>query len=1094
MRLTAIPSGTTFTATTDATGAFRFLNLAEGDYAVRVRWHNQTSVSHEPLRIHSGDSLTSFLQLGAKGAGLVIQTTAASDQPQASGGEKLSSRQVSALPLNKRDFSQLLLLAAGTMTDSNGSANFTQQFAVNGQRGAEAIFAMDGVDITDPEAGGATFTNFNVDAVEEIESLTGVMPAEIGHGAAAFTNVKTKAGTNRLHGSAFEFVRNSAFDARNFFDRENRDSPGRIPPFRRNEFGFTIGGPVTLPGLYRGHDRTFFFGQYQGFRQVLSATEVLSVPTQAERQGVDTTTFPGDTLQIAVNPQVAPVLAAYPEPNDAQGLFGLRTYATPSRVATDTNQFSLRIDHHTSDHGRLFARFNLDDVNGPLTNPNQNALNSSFATTFVQNQRNAALNYARTASPHFTSETSLGYIRSTPLFLPRNHTQPGVIYADSLYEGFNSAAASVMGFFGNLYQLRQNFTYLQGTHTLKFGVELRFNRDTAIFASNPNGQYTFGGGTAYAPAELRSVSGQHDIAAGAPLPDTLTGLLTGTPFSYNTTAALPLTPTGDRFDAVAVRREAYNFFFQDAWKVTPKLAITYGLRYEVNTRLHEAERRTSTFETVDGNGKFVPVWAAGARQNMVLNPQPPYGLDLTGWGPRAAVQWRPKHGTVLHAGGEIATILPVLGQEFSLAGVFPFIVNPILSAQPSAPVTFQDSVTTMALPTVYTTAGQLAFPNGRTTDAAPNTILDVARFQSDLSARTPGHQAQPLAVYGTPQVLPNGYIETFTAGIEQAFNDVVVNVSYVGTAGVHLPAMISPNSYTGASPQFARFTQFDSTGRVLGGYGPEYLTGTPAHSTYHALQLSVSKNSPRLGLGFQSGYTWSKSLDDASAIVFSFTGPNGTVLQSLPQDPWNPGADKGPSNFDLSQVFSTSIIQVLPLERVGFLRPLGKKFLAGWQILNITTLAGGTPFSVYSGVQQTGVGAGGADRPDQIAVPRFSTRRTAREDYFGRGVNNASFFSIPINVAGGTGPNQGRFGTLGRNTFRGPGYHNFDLAVIKDTPLASRKDSAPVTLEFRSEFFNAFNLVNFWFPVNIIHASGFGEINHTASTSRQIQFSLRLLF
>ena len=590
------------------------------------------------------------------------------------------------------------------------------------------------------------------------------------------------------------------------------------------------------------------------------------------------------------------------------------------------------------------------------------------------------------------------------------------------------------------------------------------------------------------------MSGQHDIPAGAALPDTLTGLLTATPFSYNTTAALFLTPQGDRYDAVAIRREAYNFFFQDVWKITPKFALTYGLRYEAISRVHEAELRLSTFRTVGANGKSVPVWETGARQIMVLNPQPPYARDLNGWGPRVSAEWQARTGTVLRAGGGIATMLPPLGTENDLTGVFPFIVSPSVSALPAAPVPFVDAVTAIQLPPVYTTSGQLAFPTGRTTDVAPNTLLDVPRFQTDLSALTPGHQAQPLLVYGTSPNLPNGYIESYTAGVEQTFKDVVIVASYVGTEGVKLPAMISPNSYTGASPQFARFTQFDSSGQVVGGYGPEYLMGTPSHSTYHALQASVSKNSPRLALGFQASYTLSKSLDDTSAIVFSFTGPNGTVLQNLPQDPWNPGADKGPSTFDISQAFSASIIQILPFERVGFLRPLGKKVLSGWQILNITTLTTGSPFTVYSGVQQTGVGAAGADRPDQIAAPHFSTGRSEREDYFGQGANNASFFSIPLGVAGGTGPNQGRFGTLGRNTFRGPGFHNLDMALIKDTIVGNRAGSEPATMEFRAEFFNAFNLVNFGLPVNIMRASGFGLINRTAGTSRQIQFSLRLIF
>jgi hypothetical protein len=208
----------------------------------------------------------------------------------------------------------------------------------------------------------------------------------------------------------------------------------------------------------------------------------------------------------------------------------------------------------------------------------------------------------------------------------------------------------------------------------------------------------------------------------------------------------------------------------------------------------------------------------------------------------------------------------------------------------------------------------------------------------------------------------------------------------------------------------------------------------------------------------------------------------------------NPGADRGPSYFDVTHIFALSLIQALPVDRVSFLRPMGKHFTQGWQFLNITTLMTGLPFTVYSGIQQTGVGTANADRPDQIAQPSFSTTRTVREDYFGQGANNTSFFSIPINVPGGTGPNHGVFGTLGRNTFRGPGYRNFDVALIKDTSFGRRGNSELGILQFRAEFFNVFNLVNFSLPSNVLKGSGFGIISRTAGTSRQIQFSLRLVY
>jgi hypothetical protein len=1087
-------SDRTMTATTDAQGVFSFAELPAGNYAVRIRWHNKTATSRELLRIQLGDHLTSSLVVPVAGGDLVIQT-AAGEQPKASGGEKLSSREVSSLPLNKRDFSQLLLLAAGTMTDTNGSANFTQQFAVNGQRGVTDIFATDGVDTTDPELGGATFTNFNVDAVQEIQSLSGVMPPEIGHGAAGFTNIKTKAGTNLLHGSVFEFVRNSDFDARNFFDERTLANPGRIPPFRRNEFGFALGGPVTLPGIYQGHDRTFFFGEYQGFRQVLGTTQVLSVPTEAEREGEDTTAFPGDTLFVPVNPQIVPILAGYPLPNDSQGSFGPRTYATPSKVTTDTDQFSVRIDHRISDRAQLFARFSLDNTTGPLTNPDQSAIDPTFAVSFHDHQRNAALNYTRTVSPHFTSETSLGYIRSTPLFISPNKTQPAVVFADSLYEPFNSASGMATGSFGNLYQLRQNFTELRGTHTLKFGGEIRLNRDSTIFAVNPDGTYTFGGGAAYAPVDIPSASGQHNLAAGSLLPDTLSGFLTGSPFSFNTSVVSSLTAGGNRFDEVNIHREAYNLYFQDAWKVTPRFALTYGVRYEVNSLIHEGDKRTADFEIVNGSGQPAPAWEPGDREIYLVNPKSPYQLDLHGWGPRLSAEWHAADHTVLRAGGGITTILPNLWFDNFLTGGFPFLINPTLTALPGAPVPFADSVTSFQLPPVYTTSGQLAYPTGRTSEVAPNTEIDVPRYQTALSALTPGDQPQPLSIFGMARTFRNGYMGNYTAGVEHTFKDVVLSAAYVATVGVHLAAVISPNSYPGATAQFAQFTDFNSSGQVTGGYGPEYLMSTPSHSTYHALQISASKSSSRLGLGFQSGYTLAEGLDDTSAVAINTGGaPTGTIIQAAYQDPWNPGADKGPSTFDIAQVFTTSAIQSLPFERVGFLHPLGSRVNSGWQVLSITTLTSGSPFTVYSGVQQTGVGTAGGDRPDQIAAPDFSTSRTVREDYFGRGTNNPSFFSIPINVPGGTGPNQGRFGTLGRDTFRGPGFYNLDMALIKDTTLGARANSEPTTLEFRAEFFDAFNLTTFALPVNILHGSGFGIVNHTAGTSRQIQFSLKLIF
>src|SRR3989454_10377788 len=335
-----------YSATTSATGEFAFTAVAAGDYILTVSSAGKIWTVADPMVIKDGGARTSGLQLTQQGQEFRVVVTQDATLPQASGGEHLSTGEVSSLPLNERDFSKLLLLAAGTMTDTNGAANFTQQFAINGQRGSAAVFAIDGADTTDPELGGATFSNFNVDAIQEVQSSSGVMPADTGHGAAGFTNVVTRSGSNQIHGSLFEFVRNASFDARNFFDHKSDVDTRRLPPFARNEFGLTNGGPVFLPLIYDGRGKTFYFAEYQAFRQVLGTTQVFPVPTLAERQGIDTTTFlgdkltPGDTLTVPVSSSIAALLARYPLPNDPHGAYGARTYATSSKIVTNTDQAS----------------------------------------------------------------------------------------------------------------------------------------------------------------------------------------------------------------------------------------------------------------------------------------------------------------------------------------------------------------------------------------------------------------------------------------------------------------------------------------------------------------------------------------------------------------------------------------------------------------------------------------------------------------------------------------------------------------------------------------------------------------------------------
>ncbi len=1106
-KITLASNGHKADARTDSSGRFQLELLPAGSYHLAVAAGGRIVEFAQPVDL-TATAPEALLTLSGRGE-LAVSVLQTKDQV-GTGGEELSSQAVSELPLNKRDFSTLLLLAAGTMTDANGATNFTAQFAINGQRGVEATFAMDGADISDPEMGGATFSNFNVDAVEGIDSSSGWLPAEIGRGAAGFTNIHTRSGASGFHGSFFEFVRNSSFDARNYFDHPTPAYPGRIPPFRRNEFGFTNGGPVYIPHVYDGRKRTFYFTQYQGFRQVLGTTQVMPVPASYERPDneanpcrpnvCDAVTFTNpdgtktqDTLSIPVNPSIAAILARYPLPNYAAGSYGDRTYATASKVVTNANQFSLRIDHKITDKDQFLARFNLNDLTGPTTNPDQTAIDPKFGIQYIDRQRNVLGTYTHTVSPRLIFESSISIVRSTPGFPTADHADPTITFKDGLFEAFNAAGGSVMQAYGNLFQGRENVSYTHGNHVFKAGAEVRVNRDTTYFGIGPNGDYDFGSGPAYytGASIIRSTSGMHDVAPGGLLPDTLSAFLAGNPFSYSVAIATPGISGGEHIGPAAISRNNFSAYVQDTWKMSPRVTIDYGLRWDLYTPITERAHRTSSFRTING------------KQEFVINPQPGYATNWHAFEPRVQVSWQATSKISAHAGGSMMVIPPNIWQDNFLTGSTPYAVYPRVVATQSAPITYGFQVAPDQLPRVYTASGQDVFATWKDTQIPSNTIMDVDRYEKDLAVLT--HQFGALNLSGIDAKFNNATMYTWTLGVERRFGNLTADAGYVGTTSAHLPHYTFPNAFAGASPGFAPYTEFDNSGNAIGGFGVENIIADNSHSTYHALQTSLSGTVGHGGPGIQASYTWGKSIDDTS-FVLAGTGSTGAVSAGTAQNPFDDHPEKGPSAFDVTHGFGLSIAQDLHLQSVNFLLPVSRKVTDGWEMLSISSISSGSPFTVYSGIQQTGYGAGGVDRPDQIAKPQLSTARKVREDYFGHGDNNgADFFSVPVHIVDGSGPNQGRLGTLGRNTFRGPAFYNFDFAFIKDTPFGQRKSGAErMDLQFRSEFFNLFNIVTMGMPSNtlqvnqstgeILTGTGFGKISKTAGNSRQIQFSLKLIY
>jgi hypothetical protein len=1058
-------------------GMFSFHNLKTGVYSVTVLATGNSYRSAAKVSI-SLAAINATLLLSRDGSVEMIST----EIGRVVDTDQLTNKGVSEIPLNKRDFSQILLLAAGTSSDTNGASNFTQQFAINGQRGVEATFALDGADISDPEMGGGTFTNFNVDAILDLKSSSRVMAAEIGRGASGYTDILTRSGTSDLHGSFFEFLRNSALDARNYFDHPSPVGLGRIPPFRRNEFGFTNGAPVPVSRWLGKSRQIFYLVEYQGFRQVLGTTQVLSVPTSEQRSGMDMTAFPGDTLFVPVNPSIGQILARYPLPNYPLGTFGANTYATSSKVNTDADQFSARLDFQSGDRDHWMARFSLDNLSGPTTNPDQTVIDPSFGVEYVDHQRNGVVTWVHTASPSRVFESSLSATRTTPSFPTSNTTDPAVKFNDALFEPFNAPGGSVSRDYGNLFQARENVTLSHHAHTVKLGAEIRLNRESGYFGSSPNGEYDFGGGTAYSAVAITSASGSHTINIGDPLPDTLSAFLTGSAFAYTRAVAPSYFSNGQNIGPAANSRTAIAAYAEDTWKVTSRLTIGYGMRFELYTPLSERAHRTSGFfPSPDGCQAFL------------INPEPRYRTRMNNWGPRLQADYRLRPNLVLHAGAALTTIPPNIWQDNMQTGNLPFVFTPRVTAGPTAFVPYGFQFTPAQLSRVYTPDGTDIFANRRPNDVPANTEVGIDRLEQGIADASEG-ETTPLNVGAMSRNFGNAALGTWSLGLQQSIGQVTLSASYVGTTSYKLPRVEFPNAYPGATASFARYTKFDVAGQAVGGFGTESQMTATSHSSYDALQVSGQGQTSHGGPAFQANYTWSKSIDDASSVGgTSATSTVGAIAQAAPQNPFDTHPERGPSVFDTTNSFSLSLTQSLPIYAIFSLNHVSGKFTRGWQLISISSISGGTSFTVYSGIQQTGAGSANADRPDQIAKPSLSTSRQKREDYFGLGSNNPSFFSIPINVTGGTGPNLGRFGTLGRNTFRGPASCDYDFSLVKDTSIGRRISGAELTnLQFRAEFFNLFNIVNMGLPSNTILGSGFGQINRTNGNSRQIQFSLKL--
>jgi hypothetical protein len=986
-------------------------------------------------------------------------------------GGVIGGQQVQTLPLNGRDITLLVQLEPGTVADPNGPSmlNVTGSsgfISSNGTRGMSSITYLDGSDVSDHEYGGSVMTNFNLDAVSEFRVLQNDYSAQYGSGGGSIVLLASKAGTNEFHGSAFEYVRNSDFDARSFFATT-------VPPLQRNEFGGAIGGPIVK-------NNTFFFFDYAGFRQESGNPNFYIFPSAQNRNGVVPITGANgkpDQLLITLPPAVQTVLNGYPLPNDPTGPYGPNTYLSALKTPVDSNQYSGRIDHRFSDKDSMFGRFSYDNITQPYVNLEEATINRSWSTGYIFASRNLAISEVHVFTPTLTNTLGLTWTRvlneNTPA-TASNYTAVGT--NDGSLAGWGPI---VYGWTGNPDSgiLNDTVNWVKGRHIINTGFEIHDTHapQSGFSTGFANGEYTFGAGTPL-PFNIPSASGLNNLAAGSPSPSGLVSLMAGAPVSL--TEALAFPGLGGLLNGLGavyqVRYMNYAGWFQDDIKLTSKLTLNVGVRWEYNSvPTEEHGKLTAVVDNshIDGGKVF---------EDLVLNPsplwEPDWGAD--DFGPRLGVAYRLTDKMVLRGGFGTFTN-PHIAQEAQQSGA----IFPWAAATTVATSTFSSVAPVKAgtPPGLVSFSGASIPPNGNTNMLAPNTALNLAPQLAYFGA--------PIELNAISMSIRNGYIINGNVALEwQLPGDMALSLAYVATSGVALQGSSFPNAYEHALPQYTPFTDANP------GLGEFQVIDNHSHSTYNALQMELRKTSPRYGLTFQASYTYSKLLDDSDNSGINGNNTNGGAQQN----PFCWSCDKANGNIDTPQRFVMDAIYNLPLAKWQALSHLPTRLTQGWEISGIETSQTGTPFTVFSPYEVAGYGTDTyygiiATRPVMVGQATLNSRSNYNQSlmYFTPSVVQdgttlgQQIFTTPGGKATGF---QSQPGSLGRNTFFAPPENDLDFSVLKDTKITESK-----TLQFRAEFFNIFNLHAFGAPGYTLGVTGFGLFSGTGP-GRIIQLGLRFIF
>ncbi|MFN8058763.1 MAG: carboxypeptidase regulatory-like domain-containing protein [Vicinamibacterales bacterium] len=964
----------------------------------------------------------------------------------ASLGQVINERQVAELPLNGRNFVQLGTLVPGAVKGEGSffnnrgntevSIRGTVSLSIQGMRENSNDWLLDGIDNNELTAGAVSILP-SVESIQEFKVLTNNYSAEYGSRAGGTVIVSTKSGSNKLAGSLFEYLRNDALDARNFFDGPKKGK------YNQNQFGGSLGGPIK-----RG--KTFFFGDYQGTLIRQGLTFLSQVPTERMRAGdfnesfagaprriiydpattrVDPVTglqvrdpFPNNQIPLSrIDPVALRLLALFPLPQLSDRLAG--NYLSNPVRTFDQHSFNARVDHTMSSKDSLFVRFSFDSAKQFFPNGLPgfgSGPSAAFSTTDFDTQaRNLAASWTRLFSSSKVNQATFGYNRvfnrMTSIGQGTNKSNEVGIPGANLGQFVNSGLTniSIAGGYNRLgdrlftpfiggtqvYHVVDTFNWVAGRHSFKLGGSVRWMLMDTLGITWPTGNFNFDGlFTAGFTA-----TGALDASTGNPMASFLLGL----PASGSRSNQF-----GE--DIVYRRWNEYRGFAEDTLQLTNDLTLNYGLAYALTTPQVEKNDRQANFDPATGQFLIPGVnadRAAGVR------------TDTNNFEPRVGFVWSPGEKKWAVRGG-----YGIFHDVSGNGGVQGLYLNP--------PFTSELGFTSNNITPVRTLS----------TGFAPVPQPNPANYPGNVVVWDRDYQ--------------QGLVQQYNVNVQRELpGNVVVTAAYAGSRGRNLQgkgfntnsAPPGPGNNTASRRPFPQYNNFN-------------LIVDRGEVDYDALQLKGEKRLSG-GLYLLTAYTFSQSMTNG---LSQNVGVN-TGVKYFPYEPY-PGADRGLADTDVRHSFTLSYVYDIPLASAAA-TPV-KALFGEWQMNGILRMRTGYPLSMSMAVNQSGTGIG--NRPDRVCDGALSSGERSVDRWF----DTSCFVAPPA----------GRFGNAARTTLTGPGLVNFDLSFIKNFPLAHSK------AQFRTEIFNLFNTAQFDLPVTTVGNANFGRIQATVAPSRQVQFALRYQF